>query len=990
MNQSQHTALVVIGMHRSGTSMLAGCLHRLGVNLGTSMMAPNPSNEFGYFENRDIVLIHDILLRDLGCRWDVLGNLPDDWLESEAADQAEKKLITLIEREFSADRLWAVKDPRICRLLPLWTRLLKRMEVEPVFAIMVRHPFEVAKSLEKRDQFDLMKGHLLWMVHYRDALNRCLEYPHVMITYDQLLADPFSTLNRISRVLNLNYPQDIDQHYSSIIDFIRPELKHHQISHDSGTGSGGIFAQYDWIYQQFRLAQTQAIEFHPLNEPDSDPMSKTSKTAGDSQLSVFPLVTSIRTPSGFKFEQNHATAMFNNLLTIIGRYERADISHTLRRERALLSNIRYGEELFVQVFFPTSSEGVKPHSEEKSQKILVAPNEWEKISIPIRQPEILRTRHLRFDPLNTRGIVFISAIKLLNGITGQILWSAETSDAFQTCTVRGDAFVLSTDKNLELVCTGSDPQLLLPKLPDLPDIPLTLEVWMKASRSLIALQDAWSKITHSDADKTTEISGLKTNISQYQKKEAGLQTQLKALTEEKQNQTAELNAKAADIQKQLETLQQEKESQGAEAKTREAGFQTQLKALSDEKENQTAELNAKAADLQKQLETLQQEKESQGAEAKTREAGLQTQLKALSDEKEYQTAELNAKAAALQKQLESLQQEKERLDAEVKTKEASVQNQLENILADNKTKDSRITGLESKLNFQEELTRQYYTELRNSERENIQKESERQKHVAEMNEKTLMLQKQLETLQQEKESQGAEAKTREAGLQNEVKALSEEKQKLILDISSRDKQILEFENKLKSQEKLTRQYFTELSKSEKLNLQQEMDARNQKESLEKQIEALKNNLDYLRSQQTRSEQNNQQKHHRQIYRYQNWIGQIENDYMAIRDSARWKTGNFVVRFLEILMFRKKQALVIDHLDQLFQEYHTGRNSDPESMMRKVANDMTDMFNSRRWKFGHCIISIVERLIFRGKTKLAADHVKGIIHEYRQITGDNLS
>ncbi|MGD9971467.1 MAG: hypothetical protein AB7S77_00245, partial [Desulfatirhabdiaceae bacterium] len=793
MNQLQHTALVVIGMHRSGTSMLAGCLHRLGVNLGTSMMAPNPSNELGYFENRDIVLIHDILLRDLGCRWDVLGNLPDDWLESEAADQAEKKLITLIEREFSVDRLWAVKDPRICRLMPLWTRLLKRMDVQPIFTIMVRHPFEVAKSLEKRDQFDLMKGHLLWMVHYRDALNRCLEYPHVMITYDQLLADPFSTLNRISRVLNFSYPQDIDQYYSSIINFIRPELKHHEISHDSGTGPGGIFVQYDWIYQQFRLALTQAIDFHPLDESDSDPVSKSRKMASDSQLSVFPLVTSIRTPSGFKFEQNHATAMFNNLLTIIGRYERADISHSIKRERALLSNIRYGEELFVQAFFPTPSEGKTPYSEEKSQKILIAPNEWEKISISIRQPEILRTGRLRFDPLNTRGIVFISAIKLLNGITGQIVWSAETSDAFNTCSVKEDAFVLSTDKNLELVCTGSDPQLLLPKLPDLPDIPLTLEIWMKATRSMIALQDAWSKTTLSDAGKTSEISGLKINISQYQKKETTLQNELKALSEEKQKQTAELNAKASELQKQLESLKQEKESQSAEAKTREAGLQTQLKALSEEKQKQTADLNAKASELQKQLESLKQEKESQSAEAKTREAGLQTQLKALSEEKQKQTADLNAEASELQKQLESLKQEKESQSAEAKTREAGLQTQLKALSEEKQKQTAELNAKASELQKQLESLKQ---EKESQSAEAKTREAglqtrlkalseEKEKQTSELNAKAAALQKLLEALQQEKESQSAEAKILEASLQNELKALSEEKQKQTAELNAK-------------------------------------------------------------------------------------------------------------------------------------------------------------------------------------------------------------
>jgi len=82
---NENRCVIVLGTHRSGTSAMAGCLNLMGFNLGNALMPGNEASQSGYFENQDIVLAHDILFRDLGCRWDMVGGLPPDWLESQAA-----------------------------------------------------------------------------------------------------------------------------------------------------------------------------------------------------------------------------------------------------------------------------------------------------------------------------------------------------------------------------------------------------------------------------------------------------------------------------------------------------------------------------------------------------------------------------------------------------------------------------------------------------------------------------------------------------------------------------------------------------------------------------------------------------------------------------------------------------------------------------------------------------------------------------------------
>jgi hypothetical protein len=99
-------ALFVLGVHRSGTSALAGGLHLLGVNLGDNLQTGGPPSSItpGAFINQDIVLVHDILFRDLGCRWDMVGSLPDGWIDTEAADRAAGKLTRILERQLLGKR----------------------------------------------------------------------------------------------------------------------------------------------------------------------------------------------------------------------------------------------------------------------------------------------------------------------------------------------------------------------------------------------------------------------------------------------------------------------------------------------------------------------------------------------------------------------------------------------------------------------------------------------------------------------------------------------------------------------------------------------------------------------------------------------------------------------------------------------------------------------------------------------------------------------
>ena len=78
---------------------------------------------------------------------------------------ALETLDAMVDRDFADAPLWALKDPRICRLLPLWQRLLERRGIEPAYLFSLRGPEEVARSLQARDGQSLHQARLLWAQH---------------------------------------------------------------------------------------------------------------------------------------------------------------------------------------------------------------------------------------------------------------------------------------------------------------------------------------------------------------------------------------------------------------------------------------------------------------------------------------------------------------------------------------------------------------------------------------------------------------------------------------------------------------------------------------------------------------------------------------------------------------------------------------------------------------------------------------------------------
>ncbi|MFP4573996.1 MAG: hypothetical protein ACLFNW_13595 [Desulfobacterales bacterium] len=542
---TQKNCAIILGMHRSGASALAGCLNLMGFNLGNAIAAATDDSP-GTFENRDIVLAHDILLRDLGCSWDMVGTLPRDWQQSSAAQKAEDTISGILERQLlNTNGPFAVKDPRMCRLMPLWNRVLEKLDVRPSIILLLRHPMEVAKSLQNTNSLDLLKGHLLWLVHYREALAACREHEHVLITFDQILADPVTALQNAAGLCALS-DTDPSRHARDIFQFIRPEYKNfHQ--GDNKEIKDGLFRHYAWVYDQFRALQAKIRgPVRPAEEGD-EPRASTP-----ARIAEFPLAVSESETLPAADDRKNAAEVFDNLLSVIGRYEQAEHDESIKRQRLLLQAANAAETIYAQIFFPDPDPESAPYTEENAKKILLAPGEWQQIRADIPHPEALRKTGLRLCPLNTRGLVTISGVKLINAATQAECWSSDQN--FSGFTVEKDALVLAKDNSLQIVATGSDPAILLPPIPELADAPMYLEIWIKPDRNLHALHDHWKNLTA----KTKELKDLKQKyehtkqdlqqkIHNHENSITELKNQLQAETTEKQN----LEQKINDLEKQI-------------------------------------------------------------------------------------------------------------------------------------------------------------------------------------------------------------------------------------------------------------------------------------------------------------------------------------------------------------------------------------------------------------------------------------------------------
>jgi len=225
--EGRRRALLLLGMHRSGTSATARVVNLLGADLGDNLVTPGSDNPDGFWEHAEAVRINDALLEGLGRTWYDMREMPQGWQETEAAQVALGQIETLIWRDFQPDVLWAVKDPRMCLTAPVWIKALQGLDYEVDCLFVVRDPGEVVDSLHVRNDWVREPLFLMWVQYLMEAEAATRHARRSLITYDQLLSDWRTTMRRVAGELELSWPMDLDEVAIEVDAFLNKGRRHH-------------------------------------------------------------------------------------------------------------------------------------------------------------------------------------------------------------------------------------------------------------------------------------------------------------------------------------------------------------------------------------------------------------------------------------------------------------------------------------------------------------------------------------------------------------------------------------------------------------------------------------------------------------------------------------------------------------------------------------------------------------------------------------------
>lgn len=253
--------MLVLGMHRSGTSALAGTLQLLGVDLGRNLIPGSErENAKGFFEHAGIVALNERVLAAIPSSWHDEQPLPENWPAAVPVKPLIEDLRLLIQREFGDSSLWGIKDPRVCRLLPAWLPILRGLGQSVRCVMIVRDPREVADSLNRRNGIPMERAMLLWLRYLLDAERSTRGLRRVVITYPELLENWRTTLKHIGETLELNLPLADAATTAKIDGFLEKELRHFAATSETPGASTPLL---ETVYRAHSLASS----VDPFGEP---------------------------------------------------------------------------------------------------------------------------------------------------------------------------------------------------------------------------------------------------------------------------------------------------------------------------------------------------------------------------------------------------------------------------------------------------------------------------------------------------------------------------------------------------------------------------------------------------------------------------------------------------------------------------------------------------------------------------------------------------
>ena len=212
--------VLVLGMHRSGTSALTGMLSQAGLDAPVDMNAPDLINPRGYWESVGLNTLNNEMFTSLGCDWSN-PSLPEGWQDSEEAQQWRRNLLAHLQIAFGSAKAPVLKDPRLCVLMPGLLPWLECGCVRWLILLPLRHPLEVAQSLEAVQDVPMPQGILLWLQYVLSAERFSRNHVRRILSFEDLINNPTRILEQILLLLD---PGTLKPDHGEAASFVTAEL----------------------------------------------------------------------------------------------------------------------------------------------------------------------------------------------------------------------------------------------------------------------------------------------------------------------------------------------------------------------------------------------------------------------------------------------------------------------------------------------------------------------------------------------------------------------------------------------------------------------------------------------------------------------------------------------------------------------------------------------------------------------------------------------
>ena len=267
---SKNKIIVVLGMHRSGTSAIARSLELLGVRLGDDLHPAGFDNPSGFWEDRECLKINEELLKHLGSSYD---RLDFAWYFSSdntiIRSMLSKAKQTIVRKLSENGGLWGFKDPRTCRLISFWREVFNAIECDVYYLIVLRNPLSVARSLAKRNAMPFEKTYLLWLQHVLPSVIDSAGKQRLVVDYDQMMEAPVDQISRISKCFKLPMLDINSIAFREYLEkFLDVKLRHNVFSSDSILSDFRAPTEIIMTYQLLSKASRDEVSLEDPNVDD--------------------------------------------------------------------------------------------------------------------------------------------------------------------------------------------------------------------------------------------------------------------------------------------------------------------------------------------------------------------------------------------------------------------------------------------------------------------------------------------------------------------------------------------------------------------------------------------------------------------------------------------------------------------------------------------------------------------------------------------------